>query len=83
MAVPLAGADRWGRHERDPQRFWLTVPGQLCQTSAGSALVGAITAASDLHAWTIVEWLVKQMAPPQGRLWLVNNDMPELDLTGA
>jgi LuxR family maltose regulon positive regulatory protein len=37
-----------GPDERDPQRFWLTVLGALRQTSAGSALVRAVTAALSL-----------------------------------
>jgi hypothetical protein len=43
--------------ERDPQRFWLSVLGALRRTSAGSALVRAVTAAPDLDGWAIVERL--------------------------
>jgi len=52
-----------GREERDPQRFWLMVPGALRQTSAGSALIQAVMAAPDLHGRTIVERLLKHLAP--------------------
>ena len=64
--------------ERDPQRFWLTVPGELRQASARSALIQAVMVAPDLHAWTIVERLPKHMPSPQDRLWQVDDDVPEL-----
>src|ERR1700755_2352411 len=44
----LADRAAWvpvGRGEQDPQRFWLAVLGALRQTSAGSGLVRARTAA--------------------------------------
>jgi LuxR family maltose regulon positive regulatory protein len=50
------------RDERDPQRFWLSVLGALRKTSAGSALVRALTAAPDLDGWAMVEWLLKDLA---------------------
>ena len=52
-----------GPDERDPQRFWLSVLGALRRTSAGSALVRAVTAAPDLDGWAIVERLLKDLAP--------------------
>jgi hypothetical protein len=54
------------------------VPGQLRQASARPALGQAVTVAPDLHAWTIVERLLEHTAPPQGRLRLVNDNVPEL-----
>src|SRR5580698_10432214 len=77
----LAGRVAWvpvGRDERDPQRFWLSVLDALRQTSAGSALVRALTAAPDLDGWTIVERLLKDLAPLAERLWLVIDDLHEL-----
>ena len=67
-----------GRDEHDPQRFWLSVLGALRQTSAGSALVRAVTAAPDLDGWAIIERLLKDLAPLEDRLWLVIDDLHEL-----
>ena len=66
------------REDRDPQRFWLSVLGALRTTSAGSALVRALTAAPDLDGWAIVERLLEDLAPLQDRLWLVIHDLHEL-----
>jgi LuxR family transcriptional regulator, maltose regulon positive regulatory protein len=68
-----------GPGERDPQRFWLSVLGALRRTSAGSALVRAVTAAPDLDGWAIVERLLKDLAPLADRVWLVVDDAHELD----
>ena len=67
-----------GRDDRDPQRFWLSVLGALRQTSAGSRLVRELTAAPDLDGWTVVERLLKDLAPLRDRLWLVLDDVHEL-----
>ena len=67
-----------GRDDRDPQRFWLSVLGALRQTSAGSRLVRELTAVPDLDGWTVVERLLKDLAPLQDRLWLVLDDVHEL-----
>jgi hypothetical protein len=45
--------------ERDPQRFWLTVPGELRQASARSALMQAVVVAPDLFGRTLMERLLK------------------------
>ena len=66
------------RDERDPQRFWLAVLDALRQTAPGSALVRELTAAPDLDGWTIVERLLKDLAPLADRLWLVIDDLHEL-----
>jgi LuxR family transcriptional regulator, maltose regulon positive regulatory protein len=66
------------RYERDPQRFWLSVLCALRQTAPGSALVGELTAAPDLDGWTIVERLLKDLAPLEDRIWLVIDDVHEL-----
>ena len=81
-AAGLAERAAWvpaGRDERDPQRFWLSVLGALRQTSAGSALVRELTAAPDLDGWAIVERLLNDLAPLEDRLWLVIDDVHELD----
>jgi len=54
------------------------VLGALRQTSAGSRLVRELTAAPDLDGWTVVERLLKDLAPLQDRLWLVIDDVHEL-----
>ena len=77
----LAGRAAWvpvGRDERDPQRLWLTVLGALRATSAGSALVRELTAAPDLDGWTLVERLLKDLAPLEEPLWLLIDDVHEL-----
>src|SRR5215468_7697616 len=77
----VAGSVAWvpaGRGERDPQRFWLVVLAALRQTEAGSALVRELTAAPDLDGWVIVERLLKDLAPLDGQLWLVVDDVHEL-----
>jgi LuxR family transcriptional regulator, maltose regulon positive regulatory protein len=77
----LAECAAWvpvGRNERDPQRFWLSVLGALRRTAQGSALVGELTAAPDLDGWTIVERLLKDLAPLEDRIWLVIDDVHEL-----
>ncbi len=71
------------RDERDPQRFWLAVLDALRQTVPGSALVRELTAAPDLDGWTMVERLLKDLAPLADRLWLVIDDLHELGSTEA
>jgi len=78
----LAGRAAWvpaGRGERDPQRFWLSVTGALRQTAAGSALVRPVTAAPDLDGGVIAERLLTDLAPLDDRVWLVIDDVHELD----
>src|ERR1700761_6198616 len=72
-----------GRDDRDPQRFWLSVLGALRQTSAGSGLIRELTAAPDLDGWAVVERLLKDLAPLQDRLWLVLDDVRELESAEA
>jgi LuxR family transcriptional regulator, maltose regulon positive regulatory protein len=72
-----------GRDERDPQRFWLSVLGALRQTVPGAALIRALTAAPDLDGWAIVERLLTDLAPLRDPLWLVVDDLHELDLDQA
>ena len=67
-----------GRDERNPQRFWLSVLGALRQTTSGSGLVRAVTAAPDLDGWAIVERLLKDLAPLAEPVWLVLDDVHEL-----
>jgi LuxR family maltose regulon positive regulatory protein len=67
------------RDERAPQRFWLSVLGALRRTVRGSELVQPMTAAPDLDGWAIVERLLADVAPLPDRLWLVIDDIDELD----
>jgi LuxR family transcriptional regulator, maltose regulon positive regulatory protein len=68
-----------GHEERDSQRFWLSVADALRQTTPGSALVRALTAAPELDGWAIVERLLKDLAPLEEPIWLVLDDVHELD----
>jgi LuxR family transcriptional regulator, maltose regulon positive regulatory protein len=67
------------RDERDPQRFWLAVLGALRQTVPGAALVGELTAAPDLDGWAIVERLLKDLSRLEKPVWLVIDDVHELE----
>ncbi len=68
-----------GRDERDPQSFWLAVLGALRRTDPGSALVRPLTAAPDMDGWAIAERLMKDLARLEDRVWLVIDDVHELD----
>ena len=68
-----------GRDERDPQSFWLSVLGALRRTDPGSALVRPLTAAPDMDGWAIAERLMRDLAPLEDRVWLVIDDVHELD----
>ncbi len=68
-----------GRDERDPRRFWLSALGALRGTAAGSVLVQAVTAAPDLDGWAVAERLLKNLAALRERIWLVIDDVHELD----
>jgi LuxR family transcriptional regulator, maltose regulon positive regulatory protein len=77
----LAGRAAWvpvGRDEHDPQRWWLSVLDALRQTVPGAALVRALTAGPALDGWTMIERLLKDLAPLADRLWLVIDDLHEL-----
>ena len=67
------------RDERDPQGFWLSVLGALRRTTRGSQLVQPMTAAPELDGWAIVERLLADLAPLRDRLWLVIDDVDQLD----
>ena len=76
-------ADRAGwvpvrRGEGDPRWFWVSVADALRATVPGSALVRPVTAAPDLDGWAIVEWLLKDLAALEDRIWLVIDDVHEL-----
>jgi LuxR family transcriptional regulator, maltose regulon positive regulatory protein len=77
----LAGQAAWvaGREARDPQRFWLAVLGALRQTGPGAGLVRAVSAAPDLDGWALAEGLLHDLAPLDDPIWLVIDDVHELD----
>jgi LuxR family maltose regulon positive regulatory protein len=68
-----------GRSEGDPQAFWLSVLAALRETGAGSALAQPLTGAPALDGWGIVERMLTDMAALAEPLWLVVDDVHELD----
>src|SRR5580693_612461 len=81
-AAGLAEYAAWvpvGRDEGDPQRLWLAMLDALRQTAPGSRLVRPLTAAPGLDGWAIVERLLTDLAPLRDQLWLVLDDLHELD----
>jgi LuxR family transcriptional regulator, maltose regulon positive regulatory protein len=78
----LAGRVAWvtaGRGERDPQRFWLSVFGALRRTGPGTGRVRTVSSAPDLDGWALAEGLLSDLAVLEERLWLVVDDVHELD----
>jgi LuxR family maltose regulon positive regulatory protein len=69
--------------ERDPHRFWLSVLGALRNTVPGSALGQELTASPDPDGWTMVERLLRDLARLQHRVWLVIDDVHELESAEA
>jgi LuxR family transcriptional regulator, maltose regulon positive regulatory protein len=72
-----------GRGERDPQAFWLALLDALRGTHAGSELVREVTAAPGLEARTIVEGLAEDLSSLEAPLWLVIDDLHELEAKDA
>jgi LuxR family maltose regulon positive regulatory protein len=68
--------------ERDPQRFWIAVADALRGTAGASALVRPLTAAPDLDGWAIVERLLRDLVRLEDRVWLVVDDVHELEESG-
>ena len=69
--------------EGSPQRLWISVADALRATAIGSALVRGLTAAPDLDGWAVVERLLEDLASLEDRLWLVIDDLHELDSAEA
>ena len=65
--------------ERDPQRFWISVADALRGTAGGAELVRPLTAAPDLDGWAVVEHLLEDLGQLKERVWLVIDDLHELD----
>lgn len=67
-----------GREERDPQAFWLAVLDSLRETRIGAEWVRELTAAPGLDGATVVGRLLEDLGSLQERLWLVIDDLHEL-----
>ena len=72
-----------GRGERDPQAFWLSVLDSLRGTRIGSERVRELTAAPDLDGATVVRRLLEDLGSLDERLWLVIDDLHELQAEEA
>jgi LuxR family transcriptional regulator, maltose regulon positive regulatory protein len=83
-AAGLAERTAWipvHRDERDPQRFWISVISALRRTAAGSGLVQGVAAAPELDGWTLVERLLADLGSLADPIWLVIDDLHELNST--
>jgi LuxR family maltose regulon positive regulatory protein len=65
--------------ERDQQRFWTSVTDALRDTAVGATLVRTATAAPDLGGWAAAERLLADLGSLPDRIWLVIDDVHELD----
>ena len=72
-----------GRQEQDPQVFWLSVLDSLRQTGAGSERVRKLTAAPHLDGANVVGRLLEDLSSLQETLWLVIDDLHELQADQA
>jgi LuxR family maltose regulon positive regulatory protein len=72
-----------GREERDAQAFWLSVLDALRATRIGSERVRELTAAPDLDGATVVRRLLEDLGALDERLWLVIDDLHELQAEEA
>ena len=72
-----------GRQEHDAQAFWLSVLDSLRGTRIGSERVRELTAAPDLDGATIVRRLLEDVGSLDQRLWLVIDDLHELQAQEA
>src|SRR5215472_5175783 len=72
-----------GREEHDAQAFWLSVLDSLRETRIGSGQVRELTAAPDLDGATIVRRLLEDLGSLDEPLWLVIDDLHELQAEDA
>ena len=72
-----------GRDERDPEAFWLSVLDSLRGTSIGSGGVRELTPAPDLDGATVVRRLLEDLGSLDERVWLVIDDLHELQADEA
>jgi LuxR family transcriptional regulator, maltose regulon positive regulatory protein len=71
------------REEHDAQAFWLSVLDSLRGTPIGSGRVRKLTAAPDLDGGTVVRRLLEDLRSLPERLWLVIDDLHELQADEA
>ena len=82
----LADRAAWvsvSREEHDPQAFWLSVLDSLRGTRIGSDRVRELTAAPDLDGATVIRRLLEDLSSLPDRLWLVIDDLHELQADEA
>ena len=82
----LADRTAWvpvARGERDGQAFWQLVLDAVRGTRAGSGLVREVTAAPDLDGSTFVGRLLEDLRSLDEPLWLVIDDLHELEARNA
>jgi LuxR family transcriptional regulator, maltose regulon positive regulatory protein len=72
-----------GREERDAQAFWLSVHDSLRRTRIGAQRVRELTAAPDLDGATVVRRLLEDLGSLEQRVWLVIDDLHELQAEEA
>ena len=85
-AAGLGDRTAWvsvGREERDPQAFWVSVADSLRGTRIGSERVRELTAAPGLDGATVVERLLEDLGSLDEPLWLVIDDLHELQTEEA
>jgi LuxR family transcriptional regulator, maltose regulon positive regulatory protein len=85
-AEGLSDRSAWvsvGREERDAQAFWLSVLDSLRATRVGSQRVRELTAAPDLDGQTVVRRLLEDVGSLDEPLWLVIDDLHELQAPDA
>jgi LuxR family maltose regulon positive regulatory protein len=72
-----------GRGERDAQAFWLSVLDSLRGTRIGAERVRELTGAPDLDGASVVRRLLEDLGSLDERLWLVIDDLHELQAQEA
>ena len=72
-----------GRQEHDPQAFWLSVLDSLRGTRIGSERVRELTAAPGVDGATVVHRLLEDLSSLREPLWLVIDDLHELQAEEA
>jgi LuxR family transcriptional regulator, maltose regulon positive regulatory protein len=72
-----------GREERDGQEFWLSVLDSLRGTRLGAGLVRELTVSPDLDGATVTRRLLEDLGSLDERLWLVIDDLHELQAEEA
>jgi LuxR family transcriptional regulator, maltose regulon positive regulatory protein len=85
-AEGLADRAAWvsvAREEHDPQAFWLSVLDSLRGMRMGAERVRELTAAPDLDGATVVRRLLEDLSSLDERLWLVIDDLHELQAEEA